>query len=217
MDWVSLLSLFFLGFSSLFPLINPVGTALIINPYFSNSRLPERKVLATSVMLYCLVLGLVMLFLGSWCLRFMGISIPTTQMAGGLIIARMGLGLLNSDDTESDKTALTANVRKSLFYPIAFPLTLGPGCVSVLITLSAHANTEDLAETLVHMGVLSLSLIAVLILTYICFIYSSAVIRKIGPSGSLVLNRLMAFLVFCVGIQMLVTGLAHSFPHLLGN
>jgi multiple antibiotic resistance protein len=215
MSWLGHLSLFLLGFSSLFPLINPVGTALIVNPYFANSTLAERKTLARTIVLYCFGLGMATLFLGGWALALMGISIPTTQMAGGIIIAKMGLDLL-TEQAKADNAAVSVNVKNSLFYPVAFPLTLGPGGISALVTLGAHAHVGDglNGATLFHLGLLGLSLVATLILTYFCFVYSQTVIRRIGQSGSLILNRLMAFLVFCVGIQMLVVGLGHSFPKL---
>lgn len=214
MNFLGQLSLFTLGVSSLLPLVNPVGTALIVNSYFAGFPLAQRKSFALTIVSSCLILGVATLFLGSYALKFMGISIPTTQLAGGLIIAHMGISLLNSKGESEKEPANTDTVRNSLFYPMAFPLTLGPGCISALITLSAHAHTASTGETFLNMGVLSLSLLAVLIFTYFCFAYSDAVIRRIGESGSMVLNRLMAFLVFCIGIQMVLSGLGHSFPQL---
>jgi multiple antibiotic resistance protein len=212
MEFTESLSLYALGISSLLPLVNPIGTALIINHYFSGATLSERKSYAFAIVLSALGLGVATLFLGSWCLKFMGISIPTIQMAGGLLIARMGLALLSSQAEESQTSTRSKNVKDALFYPIAFPLTVGPGSISALITLSAHAHTDSASLTLMRMGVLSLSLVTVLVITFVCFAYSDVVIRRVGSSGSLIINRLMAFLVFCIGIQMFVVGLNHSFP-----
>jgi multiple antibiotic resistance protein len=206
-------SLFLLGFSSLLPLINPVGTALIVNNFFSGLSLSERRGFSLSIVLTCLGLGMSTLIFGSWCLKFMGISIPTTQLAGGLVIARMGLGMLSSDGA-SHGPALTHDVRSELFYPLAFPLTLGPGSIAVLLTLSAHAHGPNMEQTSVNLAVLAASLVAVLIVTFFCLAYSGAVLSRIGPTGNQVLSRLMAFVVFCIGIQMVVTGLARSFPEL---
>lgn len=208
-------SLFVLGFSSLFPLINPIGTALIVNPYFTGATRKQRKAYSISIVLSCFVLGLAALFLGGWVLKLMGISISTTQMAGGLLIARLGMGLLNSEAHSDMNPVPPTKVQSALFYPISFPLTLGPGGISVLIALSAHAQTTaDMTENILRMIVFAASLFAVLVVTYFCFVYSDTVIRRIGPSGSLVLDRLMAFIVFCIGIQMLLTGLNNTFPNL---
>ena len=142
----------------------------------------------------------------------MGISIPSTQMAGGIVLAQMGLTLLNA---ESDaKTQGPVQAGDSLFYPLAFPLTLGPGGIATLITLSAHSHSAELSDTFIKMAVIGLALGSVLVITYFSFVYTNILISKIGKSGSQALNRLMAFVVFSIGIQMFVTGLSHSFPEL---
>lgn len=213
---LDLLSLFLLGFSSLLPVVNPVGTALIINPYFAGCTLAQRRGYAFRVCLASAALSLAALWIGSWCLKFMGISIPTTQIAGGVVIGRIGLLMLNSQSDTNEVGTAGGGVDSALFYPMAFPLTVGPGCISVLVTLSAHAHDPDLTLTLLHMMILSLSVLAVLVPTFFCFAYSHVVIKRVGSTGSTVLNRLMAFVVFCVGIQMLVSGLGHAFPRLFG-
>jgi multiple antibiotic resistance protein len=216
-DWSEGASLFLLGFSSLLPLINPLGTALIMNPYFAASSTSQRRSYALFICAASFSLGVASLLAGSWALKFMGISIPTTQIAGGLIIARMGMSLLSSEsnkDKDKENTDPHGRIADSLFYPLAFPLTLGPGSISVLIALSAHAHMPSEEQTLQRMAVLCLSLLSVMIVTYLCIAYSSVIVNRMGPTGSQVLNRLMAFLVFCVGLQLVVTGLSREFPHL---
>lgn len=214
MHWLEYVSLFTLGFSSMFPLINPVGTALIINPELSHDPLPVRKANSFRIVMICFVMGFVTLFVGSWFLRFMGISIPTTQMAGGILLARMGMMLLSVEGDTDSKGSNQSDIGETLFYPLAFPLTLGPGGLATLITLSAHSHTTDMTETFINLGVIALSLATVLVITYFCFSYTRVLIEKIGHSGSRALNRLMAFVVFCIGIQMFVLGLTRTYPNL---
>lgn len=214
MDLTENIPLFFLGISSLLPLINPVGTALIINPYFTGKSNTDRRKDALIICVSCFVLGVATLLGGSWALKAMGISIPTTQMAGGILIARMGLEFL-SDNRHKEPSGPMKATEDSLFYPLAFPLTLGPGGISALITLSAHAHSDSTELLAMRMATLTAALFVVLVATYVCFAYSEVIIRRIGNSGSLVLNRLMAFLVFCVGIQMFVTGFGKSFPRFI--
>jgi len=216
MDWLEYISLFTLGFSSLFPMINPVGTALIINPQLSRTSLGVRRTNSRQIVLICFAMGIATLLVGSWFLKFMGISITTTQMAGGILIARMGMVFLSSEgDGDSDsKDSSKSDIGETLFYPMAFPLTLGPGGIATLITLSAHSHTADMTESLIGLGVIALSLAAVLVITYFCFSYTHVLIERIGKSGSRALNRLMAFVIFCIGIQMFVLGLTRTFPDL---
>lgn len=212
------LPLFLLAMSSLLPLVNPVGTALIIAPYFNKLNFQERKQCSLQIVFYSFLLGISALLLGSWCLKFMGISIAATQVAGGLLIAKMGLSLLNPVQQESGLVSdTTKGLEGETFYPLAFPLTFGPGCISAIITLSAHAHTESFGETWARLGVVAFALLFVCCITYFTFVYSPLVLKRIGSSGSLALNRLLAFLVFCIGIQMIATGLMHLFPRLLNG
>ena len=217
MDFTAHASLFLLAFSSIFPLVNPIGTALIISPYFEGTTDQQRKDFSAKVAFFCFILGLGSLLLGSWLLRFMGLSVSTIQLAGGIVVAMMGLDLLNSKpkDIGAPADAATADTSRSLFYPIAFPLTVGPGTISVLIALSAHVQRPKWELTSLNLLVVALSLLAVCTLTYLIFANSDRLLRRIGSQGSLVVNRLSAFLVFCIGIQMTIGGLKSTFPHIL--
>lgn len=205
-DPSNLLPTFLLGFSSLFPLINPIGTAFIVQPYFADLDDAARKRSVLRVVLICLVMGLVALHLGSYVLKLMGVSIPATQTAGGIVIAILGFNLLNSAaDTSSDVVAGN-KLENSIFYPLSFPLTLGPGGISTLIALSAHVHSAKDNLLSPKMMAISASLFVVLVIAYFCFVNASKLVRRLGPNGSQVMNRMMSFLVFCIGIQMTFTG-----------
>ena len=133
---------FLLGFSSLFPLINPVGTALIIQPYFEGLDAASRKQHAFRIVLICFLMGFITLHIGSYILKFMGVSIPATQTAGGIVIAVLGFNLLNSQAASSDVDDAKRNIDDSTFYPLSFPMTLGPGGLATLIALSAHVHSD---------------------------------------------------------------------------
>ncbi|MCB0350948.1 MAG: MarC family protein [Bdellovibrionales bacterium] len=209
-------SLFAISFGSLFPLVNPIGTAFIVQNFFSRVSFEQRKKMVLVVVFNSLVLGSGTIFLGSWCLKLMGVSTVVTQFAGGILIARMGLGMLDSKEQKSDNSASQSeDVSQSLFYPIAFPLTVGPGAISALITLSAHAHADDFIQTSWRMATIGLALGVVLVISYFCYVYADVLIKKIGPTGSNVLSRLMSFLVFCIGLQMAISGVKHLFPELL--
>jgi multiple antibiotic resistance protein len=198
---------FLLGFSSLFPLINPIGTAFIIQPYFSNLDDASRKQYALRVVFICFVMGLVALHVGSYVLKFMGVSIPATQTAGGIVIAVLGFNLLNSAATTSTDVVSATKLEDSVFYPLSFPLTLGPGGISTLIALSAHVHRASDNVLSPAMTALTASLFVVLVIAYFCFVNASKLVRKLGANGSQVVNRMMSFLVFCIGIQMAFTGI----------
>ncbi len=201
-----LLPTFLLGFSSLFPLINPIGTAFIIQPYFSALDDVARRRYVLRIVFICFVMGLVALHLGSFVLKLMGVSIPATQAAGGIVIAILGFKLLNSEATTSTTVACDTKIDDSIFYPLSFPLTLGPGGISTLIALSAHVHSQTGNWLSPKMTAITLSLLVVLVIAYFCFFNATRLVRRLGPNGSQVVNRMMSFLVFCIGIQMTFTG-----------
>ncbi len=207
------LHLVFVGFVSLFPPVNPPGSALMIDPLLKNLKSGERKNAALKITLYAFMICTVTIVIGSWIFKLFGISLPVVQVAGGILICKMGWGLLSSDDSSkgpeegAEPGQTSSRVEDILFYPVSFPMTTGAGTISVLLTLSAHGHDDDLSIYLTHLTSLIAAVILMCILIYFCYCYTPALIRRLGPRGSQVLNRLSAFLVFCVGIQIASEGL----------
>jgi len=205
--WSEYLPIFLGAFSALLPLINPIGTAMIIEPYFHGLNEVDRKRYALRIALNCFILGVVTLHIGHWILQFMGVSIPATQTAGGIVIAFLGYGLLNNPQKSANDTKATVDIASSSFYPLSFPLTVGPGSVSTLIALSANAQRGEDRLFSVSLLVITLALFINLVAAYFCFVHNNQISRRMGATGNEVINRLLAFLVFCIGIQMAFNGL----------
>jgi multiple antibiotic resistance protein len=207
------LHLVFVGFVSLFPPVNPPGSALMIDPLLRGLNSSERKSASLKITLYAFLICTTTIFIGSWIFKFFGISLPVVQVAGGILICKMGWSLLSSDDDGkgAQETAQPVNpsekVEDILFYPVSFPMTTGAGTISVLLTLSAHGHDNDLPVYLTNLSALIASIVLMCLLIYFCYSYTPGLIRRLGPRGSQVLNRLSAFLVFCVGIQIASEGL----------
>jgi multiple antibiotic resistance protein len=211
-------NLAFVGLVSLFPVVNPPATALLVDPYLQPLDAKARRQAARTVALYCLALCVGTELLGSWVFRIFGISLPIVQVAGGIFICRIGWQQLsdgpglNVDKEASAPQSTGQQIQRLLFYPLTFPMTTGPGTISVLLTLSAHGGHED-PERYLASGLASFTAISLIcILVYVCYAYANTVLRRLGPQGSQILNRLNAFLVFCVGLQIASSGLEKLFP-----
>ncbi len=199
------------GIIALFAPVNPVGTALVVNPFFEKLDMKERHRAASKVTTYCLILCLAVLFAGSWFFKLFGISLPVVQLAGGIVICHMGWLLLGSDKSASDSSAAPAppptDLEDRLFYPIAFPMTTGPGTIAVLLTLSANGHATRDSTYLANLGALVVAVLITCLMVYVCLAYAPTFLKRIGPKGGMVLNRISAFLVFCVGLQIAVDGI----------
>ena len=208
------------GIIALFAPVNPVGTALVANPFFEHLDSKERHAAASKVTLYCMILCLTVLFVGSWFFKLFGISLPVVQLAGGIVICHMGWLLLGSDNKPAADSANShaaahapADLDDKLFYPIAFPMTTGPGTIAVLLTLSANAHATHESTYLANIGALVVAVLITGLMVYVCLAYTPAFLRRIGPKGGMVLNRISAFLVFCVGLQIATDGILNLMGH----
>jgi multiple antibiotic resistance protein len=206
------LQLVFVGFLALFPAVNPVGSAFIVDPLLAGLDLAQRRAATKRIAFYCLVVCTVSIIAGSYILQLFGISIPIVQLCGGIMICRMGWQLLNSEDgiTKGKKETAqptSGEIENILFYPIAFPMTTGAGTISVLLTLSAHGEDTDITKHLVQLSALFIAILLICILIYVCYVNTPRLIRKLGPRGEQIVNKLSAFLVFCIGMQIAYGGL----------
>jgi multiple antibiotic resistance protein len=210
------LHLIFVGFISLFPPVNPVGTALIMDPLLGHLDFGQRKAAAAKITFYCFCICLSTLVVGSWLFSLFGISLPIVQIAGGILICKMGWDLLSTkkdSDPEAKKAATPdrpfGGIEDILFYPMAFPMTTGAGTISVLLTLSAHGHSENTTTYVMNSLSLLTAVVLICISIYLSYAYTPYLLKRIGPSGEQILNRLSAFLVFCVGIQILTGGVTN--------
>ncbi|MBV8978342.1 MAG: NAAT family transporter [Alphaproteobacteria bacterium] len=206
---------FLLTFAALFPIVSPIAGAPVFLGLTQFASDKHRNELALAVALNSFFLLLGALFVGSHVLAFFGISLPIVRVAGGLVLAAFGWKLLNSDerpDGNRDPKSTTAAVPDA-FYPLTMPLTVGPGSISVAITLgSQRRTTDDLAYLLQAGAAAVLGILAIALSIFLCYRFAERTVAMLGRSGTNVVVRLSAFIELCIGIQILWDGwsaLAH--------
>lgn len=208
-----LLKYFALGFSALLPVINPLGSALIFlgvvgsAPADTFRNLARRVAIATT-----LFLGIVEV-VGATLLNFFGISLPVVQFAGGLVLAAMGWGFLQEKNANDNKAAAAQtsdngrSLEDKIFYPLTFPITAGPGCIVVMLTLGAHASRNTaLNNVLAHLGIM-IAILAVSSTVLLCYTYAPRIAKKIAPQTVQGILRVIAFVLLCIGVQIAWKGL----------
>ncbi len=212
MNFVSeLVASFLTVFVGLFPIVNPLGMAPIFLRLTAGTSAKARAELARRVAVNGFVLMAVSLFIGSHILAFFGLTISAVQIAGGLVVMAAGWRLLQQgDDTQARGQQAAAvdeaTVMRRAFFPLAMPLTVGPGTISVAITLGTRgAETERLLPTAAG-GLLAALAVAVTI--YLSYRFASGVLRYLGETGTDVFMRLSAFVLLCLGVQIMTNGIA---------
>ena len=206
---------FLLAFGALISIVNPLSGAFI---FFGATRELEPKVRAHVsrwVAIYAFCIVATSLYVGAYVLSFFGISIPVLRVAGGIVVAMSGWRMLNQPDATEQRRSETPNPRsidvspsRLAFYPLTMPLTTGPGTISVAISLGAgrprgfsSTLVEFFIETGAAAGLLALSI-------YATYRNSARLADLVGATGTSIVVRLSAFLLFCIGIQILWNGAA---------
>jgi len=204
----NIVNAFLLVYAALFPIVNPVGSAPLFLRMTRGRTTPERSVLALSVARNSFFLLLGSLFIGSHVLVFFGITLPVVRIAGGLVVAAFGWRLLHAAEDVEDRGDNVRNTGPTIdaFYPLTMPLTVGPGSISVAVTLGSQRPTADFAQLAVLGGAAIAGLAAIAVTIFVCYRFADRIIAFLGARGTDVLMRLSAFILFCIGIQIIWNG-----------
>jgi multiple antibiotic resistance protein len=198
-----------LVYAALFPIINPVGGAPVFLAMTRGVDDARRAALARRVAMNAFLLVLASMLGGSYVIEFFGLSVPVIQIGGGVLVCSVAWDLLRAEDITVPDTKLqpAANLAARAFYPMTLPLTVGPGTIAVAITLGAQAprGLRPFA-LLLAAGTLG----ALLLAATIYFLYGNAerLTRRLGVTGTSVLLRLSAFILLCIGVQIIWNGLS---------
>ena len=208
----ALFKFFALAFSALLPVVNPLGSALVFLGLVGPAPEAVYRDLARKVAIRTTVFFLVVELVGTALLTFFGISLPVVQVAGGLVLASMGWTLLNQRDLQPSADAVAVietdegALAEKVFYPLTFPVTIGPGCIVVMLTLSAHASVKGMSENLLSHSAILLAVIALSILVFFCYAYAPKITRRISPQTAHGILRIVAFVLLCIGVQICWNG-----------
>jgi multiple antibiotic resistance protein len=192
--------------ATLLPLINPAGSAAIFHSMTLGISDAERRIMARQIGLNSFFLVVAATFIGSYVLDFFGVSLTSVRIGGGLLVAISGFKLLNADEKPGPITTDAKKLEARAFYPLTFPLTVGPGTISAAITIGA--SLKEPGVVLWQRALASLvGLAAVAFTVFFCFRFAAQLIRFLGTTGTLVLLRLSAFILMCVGVQIITNAI----------
>lgn len=212
-----LVSFWLFGFSTLISIINPFGIAFVFHDMTRWLTARERARLARQIGVNSFIVLVVALFLGSRVLSFFGISLEALRIGGGLAVAVSGWTMLRAppERAKAPEAMDTAPIERMAFFPLTMPLTTGPGSIAASIALGAERSTEG--QGLLLASALSSVLVAasVAACVWIAYAKAEAIARRIGPQGTLIATKLTAFLLLCIGVQIILTGVTDALRPLL--
>jgi len=200
----------FLIVSALFPIVDPLGGSPI---FLSLTReyLPQaRRILSRQIAVNSFFLLVGSYLIGAHILAFFGISLPAVQVGGGLVVISTGWTLLKRrDDDERDKMHPSSHRQETshqAFYPLTLPLTVGPGSISVAVTLGANASHSGINILAILASIVGSAVIALTI--FLCYGFADRLARMLGVTAMTVIVRLTSFLLVCIGVQIVWNGVS---------
>ena len=206
----SFASHFLLTIAALLPILNPLGQAPIFMSMTSRYSAEERGILARKVGVYGFFLLLTSMFIGIYVLEFFGVSLAIVRVGGGLLVATTGWQLMSSDSsptmlTISDERLSEEQLRQRAFFPLTFPISVGPGSITVAITLGASFKRSGLETVLMPLAS-TFAVAAASFALYWCYRNAERLLKLMGETGTVIFLRLSAFILLCLGIQIFWNG-----------
>lgn len=196
----------FLGtFIGLLPIINPLAAAPTFLAITEGDSPERRREQARKGCFY--MVGILVSFLigGTFIMNFFGISIPGLRIAGGILMAGIGMDMLlgrkaaGKPEEEAERAAAVKKPDIS-FSPLAMPMLSGPGSIAVTLGFTSLAS-----DWLDYFAIIA-GIVTVAFITYIVLRLSSRIVNLIGPVGVNAMTKIMGFLIMCIGVQFVVNG-----------
>ena len=199
------MEIFIFLFAALFSVLNPIGTVPIFVGLTQDYTKRERARVAIWTGFNVFVILIISFFLGQYVLAFFGITITALRIAGGIIIASSGFGLLNGNFSKNK--GINKKVQEDIenrndiaLTPLAMPMLAGPGSISLLIAYyqEHHETTTDIVFS-------CLAIFVVSVLIYIILRSAHYLAKYLGASGIVAISRIVGFLTIAIGIQYIIS------------
>lgn len=198
-----------LAFTSLFTLINPLGTMPVFMAMTSELSVEERNRTAWKASVVAFFTIIAFALTGQLLFNFFGISVNSFRVVGGVIFFIMGMDMLQArlSQVKIRDNEVRSYVSDISITPLAIPMICGPGAITSVIVLMEDANT--LPKKLV----LFVSVFLIILLTWIILLSSSRLIKLLGQTGINVMMRIMGLIVMVIAVEFFFSGLK---PIILG-
>jgi len=188
---------------ALFPIVDPITAAFSFAGLTQNREPAWTNRQALLACIYMVVTLIAFQILGTWILRFFAITLEAIRIAGGVMIWYAALEMLRGTDRLSADEQIEGVAKHDIaFTPMAMPLLSGPGAIAVTLTLSARS------ERFVNEVAVGVAIITIAVVTYLALRFASALQKHISETSRLAFSKVLGFLLLCVGVQFIMSGVA---------
>ncbi|MCP5345182.1 MAG: MarC family protein [Pseudomonadales bacterium] len=201
------------AFGAFLAIMNPFVNLPIFLAMTEGYAVSDQRQLATRIALYAACMCAIILFAGHQIIAFFGITIDQFRIAGGIVLAHIAWSMLNGNNVSShhgsdEEQSTMKDLSGLAFYPITFPMIVGPGTIATIIIYAGHASS--LSQTLEVAAVVGV----ILVLLFVVLFFASAIGRVLSNTMRVITTRLMGMILLSIAVAMLVAGLSAVFPFL---
>jgi multiple antibiotic resistance protein len=211
------LSFALLSLSSIIIIVNPLGATLIYVSFTTSMDQITRDTIAKDACRFALIILLTVAVLGTWILQLFGITLEAFRIAGGILLFGIGMEMVYAKTSRTKLTATekyeSRDIEDVAMMPLAIPMIAGPGAITTTIVLMNEAITI----TPIAIGIVFLSILISIAVTYFMMRNSDYIVKKIGQREYRAINRLLGMLLIAIAVQFVINGIRLAFPLFAGG
>jgi multiple antibiotic resistance protein len=189
---------------ALFAIVNPIGSVPIFISATDGWSNQDRAKTAKTVAITVFIILAISAFLGDKILSFFGISIPSFQVGGGILLMLIAISMMHGKQSGTRQTleeAQTMAEREVIaIVPLSIPLLAGPGAISHMIIVG-------------HLS-LVLPILVICLMIWLILRLAVAISQRLGSIGINIVTRLMGLILAAMAVEFVVHGLIGLFPRI---
>jgi multiple antibiotic resistance protein len=192
-------------FTGFFAIMNPLANAPVFIGLTDGMDTVNKRSVARKSVITAFFIVVVFVFIGKYIFELFGITIPAFKIAGGILIFYVGFEMLMSKKSSIHNTKEDTDQDEGIaISPLAIPILAGPGTIVTAMNFVTDASY-------IHIGIVVAVFALMILLTWLAFIYSDVLLKKIGNNNIVVITKLMGLILTIIGTDMLISGIKLSF------
>ncbi len=204
------------AFGAFFAIMNPFVNLPIFLALTAGFSVGQQRILAVKIAIFSTIMCTVIGLAGQQIIDFFGVTIDEFRIAGGIVLAHISWNMLNGQEVASHHGSggerdHMQDLSGLAFYPITFPMIVGPGTIATLIIYVGHANGT--AELLAVAGVVGV----VLALLFVVLFFASFFGKVMSDTMRVIMTRIMGMILLAIAVEMMVAGGKAALPGLAGG
>lgn len=201
------------AFGAFFAVMNPFVNLPIFLALTNGFSVADQRSLSIKITIYAAAMCAVLLIGGQQIIGFFGITIDQFRIAGGLVLAHIAWSMLNGSNIDShqgseDEQDKITNLQDLAFYPITFPMIVGPGTIATIII---YTGQVDGLKGMLSIGAV---LAVILFMLFLVMFFASMFAKVLTDTMRAIMTRLMGMILLAIAVEMIVDGAKVVWPGL---